>query len=196
MNCSSALFAILLSLPVPGELQEPDLTPDQLLLLEALLEDEVITQAEFDKRTGRGASSDSSQDPPLTAEQVALLESLLEDGVISQEEFDRRVKPDPEPVAPEVPALTADELALLRALLEDGVITEAEFNERGGNNPIAAASGDPVLRTDTEGVGGSPVAPLSGSGFSIEILSTAPLTATLLMDSVSSLGPLRFLMCP
>jgi len=154
MNCSSALFAILLSLPVPGGLQEPDLTPDQLLLLEALLEDEVITQAEFDRRTGRGASSDTSQDPPLTAEQVALLESLLEDGVISQEEFDRRVKPEPEPVAPEGPALTADELALLRALLEDGVITEAEFNERGGNNPIAAASGDSVLRTDTEGVGG------------------------------------------
>ncbi len=44
--------------------------------------------------------------------------------------------------------------------------------------------------------GGGPVVPLSGSGFSIETLSTAPLTATLLMDSVSSLGPLRFLMCP
>jgi hypothetical protein len=145
MNCLSTLFAIAVAFPAPATFQDPDLTPEQLTLLETLLEENVITQAEFDKRTGRDLSPDTSQDPPLTAEQVTLLESLLEDGVLTQEEFDKRVKREPEPV---VPALTPEELDLLETLLEEGVITEAEFGKRGGNIAPADPSSDPIPQAD------------------------------------------------
>ena len=67
------LLSVAVILPATATSQDSGPTPDQLSLLETLLEERVITQAEFDKRVGRNAATDTSQDSGLTAEQLSLL---------------------------------------------------------------------------------------------------------------------------
>ncbi len=184
MKSLAFLFAFAFVFVGSVTAQDPDLSEGERKLLEPLLEEGVISQADFDKRV----KAAESQDAELSEEQVELLESLLKDGVISQAEFDERTGRRSLPADDEV---SDSERRVLEDLLKGGVITQEQFN-----NLVDGVEIDSVMEKDDIAPplsvnDGQDVVSQKGFGFFLSKVELGELDATFTYDGFL-IGPDSF----